>query len=114
MIITNTLSNYDNKMLNSGHSLQEAKRVIVCGVTTKYLFLLECSSKELSDADYKPLYVGKEYNEVERQLEKYLIKMGWYKKDMNTDSCAVTGNDVESVKVTQVKHENWRSRLQRA
>ena len=72
------LSNFTKKMLNSGFNQDEARKVLVSGVT-KYIFLLECSEKPDSDANYKPLYVSKEYNESARQISKYLAKMGWYK-----------------------------------
>ena len=58
-------------MINSGHEQQETKQMIVKG-TAKYLHLLECSELNEEDPEYKPLYIGKEYDESNRQVEKYV------------------------------------------
>ena len=68
---TEILSKLSNKIINSGHGQQETKKMIVKG-TAKYLHLLECSELNEEDPEYKPLYIGKEYDESNRQVEKYV------------------------------------------
>ena len=92
-------------MLNSGFNQDEARKVLVSGVT-KYIFLLECSEKPDSDANYKPLYISKEYNESARQISKYLAKMGWYK----SKNAGKEKNENESGIRSSV--ETWKERLQ--
>ena len=77
------LSKLSNKIVNSGHSIEEAKRLIVKGVA-KYLYLRECSDKPKCDPNFRPLYLWKEFKESERQVTKYMAKMGWYRRD---DEC---------------------------
>ena len=75
---TDILSKFASKMVNSGHSVGETKKVLVKGVT-KYLFLLDNSHRPRNDANFRPLYVGKDYLAPERQLKKYMAKMNWFR-----------------------------------
>ena len=58
---TKILDKLTNKLINSGHSVAETKKILVQGAT-KYVFLIECSEKDKNDPNYRLLYLGKEYN----------------------------------------------------
>ena len=121
------LSNLANKMINSGHGLKETKKMIVKG-TAKYIHLLECSEKDENDPNFKPLYLWKEYGESERQVRKYLARMGWYRKsderdcedlgntetvdlaeDCTTRACPAKYKDHEASTEDQAMHHNTRA-----
>ena len=58
----NILSKFAQKLINSGHSVESAKVIIVQGVT-KYVNKVKMSKLDKTDSRYKPLYLSKEYNE---------------------------------------------------
>ena len=70
------LSDYCQKLINSGHSVKSARIIVVQGVV-KYFWKLDISKLDVSDPSYKPLYLAKEYREEDRQIVKYqaLIRM---------------------------------------
>ena len=65
------LSNLAEKMINSGHSQKSTMIMIVQGVT-KYLDNLRLSKLEPDHKHYRPMYLSKEFNQVGRQVEKYM------------------------------------------
>ena len=86
-------------MINSGHTAEESKRLIVKGVA-KYLYLRECSEKSQENHEYKPFYLCKEFHESDRQVAKYMAKMGWYRcKENNTPTldCPVMSMEREEL-----------------
>ena len=78
------LSQIALKLVDSGHSQLNTKIFIVQGVT-KYLHRVEQSR------------LPKDHNEENRQVDKYLAKMGWFR-----------GND-DNVSVPEM--EEWRRKL---
>jgi len=80
------LSKYAQKLINSGHSASSAKLIIVHGVI-KYLHKLKRSKGEVTNRDYKPLYLSKEYMEKDRQVNNYLARSTWFKK---RDGCGIS------------------------
>ena len=108
--VTRILSQFSQKMINSGHSVNQTKRVLVSGVT-KFLFLVDCSRKKETDPLYKPLYVGKEYKAEERQLSKYLAKMNWFRKK-NEDILDDERKETDTAEARKkLKLPTWRDRL---
>ena len=69
------LSNFAQKMKNSGHSLESIQYLLVHGVT-KYKELVRLSELPLDDAEHRPLYRSKHYNTHNRKLHKILQKNG--------------------------------------
>ena len=76
----NILSDYAQKLVNSGFSVKSCQLTLVHGVS-RYLDLVEKSNLPENDKDFKPLYYGKDFNKLERKLNKYLAKSGWYQSD---------------------------------
>ena len=74
------LDKFSRKLVNSGHSNQSARIILVQGVT-KYMHKLSLSQLDQEDPRYKPLYVAKDYMEGERQKDKFLAKTNWYRKE---------------------------------
>ena len=60
------------------------KILLVQGVT-KYLHKVELSKLDKSDEKYAPLYLSKHYREGERQIDKHMAKMQWFKNKNNDD-----------------------------
>ena len=71
------LSNYAQKIVNSGFNQHDARVILVQGVT-KYFELVRRSKLDSSHAEYKPIHLSNEFKESERQINKYLAKMTWY------------------------------------
>ena len=94
------LSEYGQKLINSGHSVKSARIIMVQGVV-KYLWKVELSNLSEDDPKFCPLYLDKTYNEECRQVSKYRAKMSWYKckKKKNT---SVSSEDCDV---------GWRGRL---
>ena len=72
------LGKFARRLVNSGHSPQSSHILLVQGVT-KYLHKVKLSELHEEDPKYVPLYVDKKYREDERQFDKYLAKMNWYR-----------------------------------
>ena len=53
---------------------------LVWGKKKGHLQVLACDPK------FKPMYYSKEYNRLERKLDKYLAKSGWYETDDKSKS----------------------------
>ena len=68
------LSKYAQKLINSGHSVDSTKIIIVQGVT-KYVHKLKRSELDRGSEDFAPLYLSKEYQEKDRQVTKYLAEV---------------------------------------
>ena len=81
----NILSEFAQKLLNSGHSLSGSQLVLVHG-TSRYLDLVRKSELPTDDPQYKPLHYGKNFKKIERKLSKHLNKTGWYEKDSGMKS----------------------------
>ena len=98
---TEALNKFASKLVNSGHSCQSSRIIIVHGVT-KYLHKVKLSMLPRSDPRFEPLYFDKLYKEDERQCDKYLAKMSWFKDNVTslTDSSGV-----------EIKLESWKSNL---
>ena len=79
---TRVLDDVASKLVNSGHSPQSARIILVHGVT-KYLHKVKLSELQTDDPEFRPLYFGKDYREDERQCDKYMAKMSWYKSKEN-------------------------------
>ena len=79
---------------------------------TKYLHMLECSRRPVDDPTFKPMYLEKNYRESERQLKKYLDKMGWYRRDSDTVHGCTSPNEVQPDEIVGQKPEMWRTRLE--
>ena len=75
---TDILNKFARKLVNSGHSSQSARILLVQG-TTKYLHKLKLSRLPEEDPNFEPLYLSKEYREDERQYEKKMAKTRWFK-----------------------------------
>ena len=58
------------KLSVSGHS-HEVIRLIFVKALLKFNHMLEKSSKDPSDPDFKPIYVSNDYNKVERGSENF-------------------------------------------
>ena len=86
------LSRFGEKLINSGHSIKSARITMVQGVV-KFLWKVEQSKKPLSDPAYRPLYLSKEYEEENRQINKYRAKMGWFRSKMDPEVSAVDRKD---------------------
>ena len=71
------LTNFAQKMINSGHSMNSTRITIVHGVL-KYQENVMLDKLPYDHKQYRPLYLYKRYNEYERQLEKKGAKTGWY------------------------------------
>ena len=67
------------KLVNSGHSQQSTRILLVQGVTN-YLYKVKCLELEADHTNYEPLYKSKRYKEEERQTKKFLARANWYKK----------------------------------
>ena len=96
-LVNDILSKYAQKLVNSGHSQLSTKIFIVQGVT-KFLHKVKISRLPVDHPQYKPLYMAKEYNENQRQVDKFLAKMNWFRSRPNK---LESGNDIE----------DWRDRL---
>ena len=72
------LSNYCQKLINSGHSIRSARIIIVQGVV-KFLWKSDMNKLPVTDPCYRPLYLSKDYREDDRQITKYQARMEWYK-----------------------------------
>ena len=77
-VVHDILSKYASKLINSGHSVQSTRIIIVQGVT-KFLHKRELSKLDPSDTRFHPLYLDKSYREEDRQVDKYMAKMEWFK-----------------------------------
>ena len=98
------LSNFAFKLINSGHSVKSTRIILVQGIT-KFMYKVELSNLDPDDVNYKPLYLDKEFDEDERQVNKYLAKMVWFKNKGRKNNCGPEGsNDNNNVL-------NWRDRL---
>ena len=98
------LSNFAIKLINSGHSVKSTRIILVQGIT-KFMYKVELSNLDPDDVNYKPLYLDKEFDEDERQVNKYLAKMVWFKNKGRKNNCGPEGsNDNNNVL-------NWRDRL---
>ena len=73
-------------LVNSGHSIQSSRIILVQvqGIT-KFLYKIEWSEQHPSDSRYRPLYLEKEFNEYECQIEKHKAKRCWFKSKNRTD-----------------------------
>ena len=74
------LSTFAQKLINSGHTAKSSKIIIVQGVT-KYLDNMRRHNLPVQNSEYKPMYLSKEYDQENRQIEKYMGKMTWYQND---------------------------------
>ena len=79
------LSDYAQKLINSGFSIRSSQLTLVHGVT-RYMELVESSKLPTSNEKFKPLYYSKHYNKLERKLDKYLARSGWYEDDKKSKS----------------------------
>ena len=79
------LSKYAQKLVNSGHSQLSSKIFIVQGVA-KYFHKLKLSRLPKQHPQYKPLHLAKEYQEEQRQTDKYLARMNWFKPGKTIDN----------------------------
>ena len=98
------LNKFSQKLVNSGHSNQSARIILVQGLT-KYLYKLDLSLLNREDNLYKPLYVAKDYKEAERQMGKYLAKTNWY-KTKNDPSLNTVKKDGKII-----KDQSWKDNL---
>ena len=73
------LSNFAQKLINSGHSVMSSQYILVHGVT-RYLEIVKDSKRSTDDAKYKPMYLHKQYNIYNRKLHKILSKSSWYEE----------------------------------
>ena len=96
---TEALNKFASKLVNSGHSCQSARIMIVQGVT-RYLHKVKLSQLPIEDLSYAPLYFDKKFKEQERQSDKYLAKMNWYRSGKK--------NKPEK---GRSESESWRTRL---
>ena len=76
---TEILNKFATKLVNSGHSQQSSRIILVQGVT-KYLHRLKMSRLPEHDPRFTPLYLDKHFRETERQCEKKMAKTNWFKK----------------------------------
>ena len=67
------LSRFAQKLINSGHSVESSKILIVQGAV-KYFHKLEASRKNPEDPNYKPLYLSKSYNEKNREVNNVMVQ----------------------------------------
>ena len=74
------LSNFAQKLVNSGHSQFSTKVFLVQGVT-KYLYRVKLSKLPRDHPQFRPLYLAKEYKESQRQIDKYCAKMDWFRAE---------------------------------
>ena len=86
------LSQFAQKMRNSGFSLSSCQYVLVHGVT-KFKEMVRCSELPEDDCNFKPLHCSSKYNVFNRKLHKMLAKTSWY-------------DDLELVKKTR-----WRDQI---
>ena len=75
------LSNFCQKIINSGHSINSCRYLLVHGAT-KYIEKLKNSKLPMDHKDYQPLHFGKDFNRDGRKLKKFLAKSGWYSQKM--------------------------------
>ena len=71
------LSHLASKMVNSGHSLNSSRILIVQGVT-KYYDNLRLSKLPQNHKHFRSLYLSTGYKQSERQIQKYMGKMTWF------------------------------------
>ena len=71
------LSQFAQKMRNSGHTVPSIQYMLVHGVT-KYNELVRLSQLPNDHPDYKPLHSSRRFNFHNRKLHKILQKSGWY------------------------------------
>ena len=76
---TEILNKFASKLVNSGHSHQSSRIIMVQGVT-KYLHNLKLSRLPEQDPNFVPLYLSRQYRETERQCEKKMAKTNWFKE----------------------------------
>ena len=86
---TQVLNNYATKLINSGHSPQSSRILIVQGVT-KYLHKLKLSNLSVDDPEFKPLYFDKKYQEEDRQFDKFQAKKDWYRSKKKKNGTKTT------------------------
>ena len=82
-LVVNILNKFAYKLINSGYRNQEARVLLVQGLT-KYNDLLRRDNLPVNHKKYRPMYLRKEFRESERQLEKYMQKMCWFENDNKT------------------------------
>ena len=74
------LSNFAQKLVNSGFLKPSVQYLLVHGVT-KYNILVRNSELPTSDPNFKPLHQDKQYNVHARKLHKILAKTGWFEEN---------------------------------
>ena len=100
---TKVLDKFAAKLVNSGHSPQSSRILIVQGVM-KYLHKVKLSKLNHDDPSYEPLYLNKTYREDARQCDKYLAKMNWYKskgRSITTIKTALDDDTIEGGNVVE-------------
>ena len=88
--VVEILSNFSQKLVNSGHSVRSSQIVLVHGVT-KFAELLRQSKLPKCDPGYKPLHLGRDHDKYNRKLRKILSRTSWY------DEIDVLNNDFNGV-----------------
>ena len=78
MMWTDIFNKFARMLVNSGHSSQSARILMVQG-TMKYLHKLKMLRLPEEDPNFEPMYLNKEYREDERQYEKKMAKTRWFK-----------------------------------
>ena len=99
------MNKFASKLINSGHSCQSARIIIVQGVT-KYVHKVKVSLLPPEDPNFAPLYFDKKFKENERQCDKYLAKMNWFRVSKQTNETGVGCTKLDSWKSNL--HGVWR------
>ena len=71
------LSKFASTLVNSGHSVNSSRILIVQDVT-KYIDNLRLSSLPETHKHYRPMYLSNVYKQSESQINEYLDKMNWF------------------------------------
>ena len=71
--VQSILLNFAQKMVNSNHSVESTRIILVHGVT-KYLKMLKLCKLSPEDPNYRPLHFGKHDRSYARRLKKFMSK----------------------------------------
>ena len=74
------LSTFAQKLVNSGFSVPSAQIILVHGVL-RYVEIVKNSRLPETNPRFKPLHFNREFNSLERKLQKYLAKSNWYSSE---------------------------------
>ena len=79
------LSQYAQKLINSGHSILSSQFILLHGVT-KFVKLLRRSKLPTDITEFKPLHCDRNYDLFNRKLKKLVAKTMWYDDVMEKNS----------------------------